>query len=193
MALTTPLALLTLIVISAGFTSAKHLPAKVLRSSGHVCPREIKISANRRGVGFRKPIYNIGRRQAALKALAGEEPRVEEEENPYSILQKEAEKKRQFDSDYIKEQDMNFEIIKFGSLKESIDSFLIADFFFVLASLAWLALGLGWKLALKSEAIYTAWYALWTPVFQPALGLLMAGTIISGLNSYFNDNQDETS
>lgn len=58
---------------------------------------------------------------------------------------------------------------------------LIADFFFVLLALAWFIAGLGQQAALRSNGVLDAWYALWQPVFQPALGVLMLGAIVSGI------------
>ncbi len=56
---------------------------------------------------------------------------------------------------------------------------LVADFFLVLFSFFWLVLavvGHAAHLPLGLEL----WYKLWQPVFTPAIGILMAGTIISG-------------
>ncbi len=56
---------------------------------------------------------------------------------------------------------------------------LVANLFFVLASFGWFAmavLGRSMNLNLGLEA----WYSLWTPVFQPAIGILMAGAIAIG-------------
>lgn len=69
----------------------------------------------------------------------------------------------------------------------AVNALLMLDFFFVLAILAWLIvavvgrlndfpLGLNW------------WYALWEPLFMPAIGLLMAGAIASGVFSWINRN-----
>jgi hypothetical protein len=60
---------------------------------------------------------------------------------------------------------------------------LMADLFLVLLSFAWLAIAVlgrttGVPLGLD------LWYKLWEPVFTPALGILMAGAILSGLISW---------
>jgi hypothetical protein len=57
---------------------------------------------------------------------------------------------------------------------------LIADFFFVLLVLAWLGVGLAEKGALHSSSLIDAWMPLWPAVFQPAIGILMAGALVSG-------------
>lgn len=57
---------------------------------------------------------------------------------------------------------------------------LIADFFFVLVILAWFAVALVANSALQSSALLDAWMPLWPLVFQPAIGVLMAGALVSG-------------
>jgi hypothetical protein len=60
---------------------------------------------------------------------------------------------------------------------------LMANMFLVLLSFFWFAIALigrttgvplGWDL----------WYRLWQPVFTPAIGILMAGAILSGVASW---------
>lgn len=57
---------------------------------------------------------------------------------------------------------------------------LVADFFLVLFAFFWLAIAVAGH-ALKLPLGLELWYKLWTPLFTPAIGLLMAGTIISGI------------
>ena len=61
-----------------------------------------------------------------------------------------------------------------------INSALVADFFLVLFAFFWLAI------AVMGHAVgvplgLDLWYKLWQPVFTPAIGILMAGTIVSAL------------
>ena len=61
-----------------------------------------------------------------------------------------------------------------------LNQFLMLDVFLVLLSFFWLAIAvigrsLGIPLGLD------LWYRLWEPVFTPAIGLLMAGALVSGL------------
>ena len=61
-----------------------------------------------------------------------------------------------------------------------LNQLLMADVFLVLLSFFWLAIAvvgrsLGLPLGLN------LWYRLWEPVFTPAIGILMAGAILSGL------------
>ena len=63
-----------------------------------------------------------------------------------------------------------------------LDRILMADVLLVFISFGWLAVAvvgrsLGVPLGLE------IWYQLWEPVFTPAIGILMAGAIISGIAS----------
>lgn len=60
---------------------------------------------------------------------------------------------------------------------------LMANLFFVLFSFGWFAialLGRSFKLPLG----FDLWYSLWEPLFMPAIGILMAGALISGISSW---------
>lgn len=57
---------------------------------------------------------------------------------------------------------------------------LVADFFLVLFSFFWLAIAVVGRAAGVPLGL-DLWYKLWQPVFTPAIGILMAGTIVSGL------------
>lgn len=66
-----------------------------------------------------------------------------------------------------------------------LNIFLVADVFVVLLSFAWLAVavighGVGVPLGLD------IWYKLWEPVFTPAIGILMAGALLSGIISWIS-------
>ncbi len=62
---------------------------------------------------------------------------------------------------------------------------LVADFFVVLFAFFWLAIAVAGH-ALKLPLGLDLWYKLWTPVFTPAIGVLMAGTIVSGVVGKIN-------
>lgn len=66
---------------------------------------------------------------------------------------------------------------KQGGLKEAIDQFLIADFFFILFALAWLGVALIERSALQSTFLLDTWLFLWQWLFQPAIGVLMLGAV----------------
>ena len=62
---------------------------------------------------------------------------------------------------------------------------LMWDFFFVLCSFLWFAIAVfgeatGINLGLDQ------WHKLWEPVFTPAIGILMAGAIVSGVAGWIS-------
>jgi hypothetical protein len=60
---------------------------------------------------------------------------------------------------------------------------LMLDLFLVLLSFFWLAIaviGRGAKIPLGLDL----WYKLWEPIFTPAIGVLMAGALLSGAASW---------
>ncbi len=66
-----------------------------------------------------------------------------------------------------------------------LNQLLVVDVFLVLLSFLWLAIAvigrsIGVPLGLD------LWYRLWEPVFTPAIGILMAGEILSGLISWLS-------
>lgn len=63
---------------------------------------------------------------------------------------------------------------------------LMVDLFLVLLSFFWLAIAVigrsvGVPLGLD------LWYSLWEPVFTPAIGILMAGAIFSGIAGWVSN------
>jgi hypothetical protein len=69
---------------------------------------------------------------------------------------------------------------------------LVADFFLVLFGFFWLAIAVAGH-ALHLPLGLDLWYKLWQPVFTPAIGILIAGALISGVSSWvskrFNSQQ----
>ncbi|MEL6399138.1 MAG: hypothetical protein AAFR26_08650 [Cyanobacteria bacterium J06626_4] len=57
---------------------------------------------------------------------------------------------------------------------------LVANLFFVLASFGWFATAVVGRSMNVNLGLET-WYSLWMPVFQPAIGILMAGAIAIGI------------
>jgi hypothetical protein len=57
---------------------------------------------------------------------------------------------------------------------------LVANLFFVLASFGWFATAVVGR-SLNLNLGLEIWYSLWTPLFQPSIGILMAGAIAIGL------------
>ncbi|QYO67868.1 hypothetical protein [Leptolyngbya sp. 7M] len=65
-------------------------------------------------------------------------------------------------------------------LLEWLNLALVANIFLVLFSFFWLAIALighAFNLPLGLDL----WYQLWEPVFTPAIGILMAGALLSGI------------
>ncbi len=58
---------------------------------------------------------------------------------------------------------------------------LLADFFLVVFSFVWLLIGVAGR-ATGLPLGLNLWHQLWQPVFTPAIGILMAGTIVVGLS-----------
>ncbi len=74
---------------------------------------------------------------------------------------------------------MKDKLLQWINLALMIDLFLvlISFFWFVIALIGHTAgIPLGWDL----------WYKLWEPVFTPAIGILMAGALLSGAISWLN-------
>lgn len=67
-----------------------------------------------------------------------------------------------------------------GGLKDILDKVLIGDFFFILLALLWFGVAIGLSASNVATGPLDAWYNLWKPVFQPALGVLMVGALVSG-------------
>ena len=72
-----------------------------------------------------------------------------------------------------------------------LNQFLMLDVFLVLLSFFWLAIAVVGR-SIGVPLGLDLWYRLWEPVFTPAIGLLMAGALLSGLASQiskrFNSN-----
>ncbi|MGA7936668.1 MAG: hypothetical protein WCA35_24145 [Kovacikia sp.] len=66
---------------------------------------------------------------------------------------------------------------------------LMADLFLVLVSFFWLAIALLGRSAGISLGL-DLWYKLWDPVFTPAIGIFMAGAILSGIVSWVSKRLD---
>ncbi len=62
---------------------------------------------------------------------------------------------------------------------------LVVNFFFVIFSFLWLAVAVAGR-SFGVNLGLDVWYSLWQPVFNPAIGILMAGALLSGLVSWVN-------
>jgi hypothetical protein len=62
---------------------------------------------------------------------------------------------------------------------------LVADVFLVLLSFAWLAIAvIGHQVGVPLGL--DLWFKLWEPLFTPAIGILMAGALFSGIVSWIS-------
>lgn len=61
-----------------------------------------------------------------------------------------------------------------------LDRALMLDLFLVLAGFFWFAIALVGRAADVSLGL-DLWYKLWQPVFTPAIGILMLGSIANGV------------
>ena len=64
-----------------------------------------------------------------------------------------------------------------------LNLFLVANTFFVFLSFIWLLVAVAGKAADVPLGL-DLWFALWNPLFQPSIGILMAGAIASGVISW---------
>lgn len=62
---------------------------------------------------------------------------------------------------------------------------LMINVFFVLLCFGWFAIAVVGRSSGVNLGL-DLWYSLWTPVMQPAIGILMAGAILSGITSWVN-------
>ena len=77
-------------------------------------------------------------------------------------------------------------------LLEWLNVVLMVDLFLVLLSFLWLAVAVAGRAA-KVPLGLDLWYKLWEPVFTPALGILMAGALLSGAISWVSKRWQERS
>jgi hypothetical protein len=65
-------------------------------------------------------------------------------------------------------------------LQEAFSLLLTADFFVVLGFLGYFVVAIAARSLFQNGTLLDRFSDLWAPVIQPALGVLMAGTIVSG-------------
>jgi hypothetical protein len=66
-----------------------------------------------------------------------------------------------------------------------LNQLLMLDVFLVLLSFFWLAIAVIGRSAGVPLGL-DLWYRLWEPVFTPAIGILMAGALLSGVSSWLS-------
>ena len=68
-------------------------------------------------------------------------------------------------------------------LMSGLNTLLMFNLFFVLFCFVWFALALIGRSA-NVNLGFDLWYSLWDPVIMPAIGILMAGALVSGISSW---------
>ena len=71
-----------------------------------------------------------------------------------------------------------------------LNTALMWDFFLVLLAFAWFAIALLGK-ATGIPLGLDLWHRLWDPLFTPAIGILMAGALVSGIASWISKRVKE--
>ena len=82
--------------------------------------------------------------------------------------------------------------LRMEAIKDGIDTFLLYDFFVILAILTWLIVGVVVRLShgqglSYNEPFLGAWLFLWPWLFQPLLGIHMLATIVSPIIGKLKD------
>lgn len=65
-------------------------------------------------------------------------------------------------------------------LINGINTVLMVDVFFVIFCFVWFLVGLLGR-QLGFPLVFDVWYSLWPNVIQPAIGIVMAGSILTGI------------
>jgi hypothetical protein len=68
-------------------------------------------------------------------------------------------------------------------LINGLNTLLMINLFFVLISFFWFAIALIGR-STHVNLGFDLWYRLWEPLFMPAIGILMAGALLSGAVSW---------
>ncbi len=64
-----------------------------------------------------------------------------------------------------------------------LNQLLVIDFFLVLLGFVWFVIAVAGR-SIGVPLGLDLWYSLWQPVFTPAIGIVIAGTLLSGLFSW---------
>ncbi|MGB3651708.1 MAG: hypothetical protein WBA41_10910 [Rivularia sp. (in: cyanobacteria)] len=70
-------------------------------------------------------------------------------------------------------------------LKNLLNTVLVADVFLVLIAFGWFVVAVIGRSAQIPLGL-DLWYKLWEPLFTPAIGILMAGALLSGIISWIS-------
>ncbi|MGC1307387.1 MAG: hypothetical protein WA885_09175 [Phormidesmis sp.] len=64
-----------------------------------------------------------------------------------------------------------------------LNTLLMVNLFFVLFCFGWFAIALIGR-STHVNLGFDLWYSLWDPLIMPAIGILMAGALVSGISSW---------
>lgn len=67
-----------------------------------------------------------------------------------------------------------------------LNTTLMFNLFFVLLSFGWFVIALFGR-TINVNLGFDLWYSLWDLLFMPAIGILMAGALISGISSWVSE------
>ncbi len=70
-------------------------------------------------------------------------------------------------------------------LQQWINTFLMVDLVVVVIGFMWFVIAVSGAF-MGIPLGYKTWSQLWIPLFQPALGILMAGAILSGIGGWIS-------
>lgn len=68
-------------------------------------------------------------------------------------------------------------------LMSGLNTLLMFNLFFVLFCFVWFVIALIGR-STNVNLGFDLWYSLWDPVIMPAIGILMAGALVSGISSW---------
>ncbi len=71
-------------------------------------------------------------------------------------------------------------------LLDGLNFVLMLDLFFVIFSFLWFAIALVGR-STDVPLGFDLWYRLWEPVFTPAIGLLMGGSLVVGITRWLTN------
>ncbi|MDX2099639.1 MAG: hypothetical protein SFW36_17820 [Leptolyngbyaceae cyanobacterium bins.59] len=77
-------------------------------------------------------------------------------------------------------------------LIDALNFLLMWDLFLVFLFFGWFAIAVLGK-SMDFPLGLDLWYRLWQPMIQPAIGILMAGALLSGLVSWINKRFEASS
>ncbi|GMH92106.1 hypothetical protein TrVE_jg8909 [Triparma verrucosa] len=107
--------------------------------------------------------------------------------NDFSSLLKDSEKFRSSSKALTADEKIGDELSQ--KIKSAISTLITIDFFLILAFLAWFVTGVISSTVFKNDVIQIAFNGIFQPLVQPALGILMIGSVAGG--AFGKDEKDD--